>query len=232
VQLITFEMDRGEAYSSNLRYLRQQILRAHASDDTDPFIVRIEVPDQHSLTLDAYLRPDDVYIYGIGNRESEFYFNDTPAALLSKFRALSDGVRLKDNQRILGFGGHYKDMGSYARNFVAADAGDGIRINRGTIIAALTQLARWQKRQEISNREEETLRATSEARHLQLLILMISEAARFPEIEQTIANALDGTPDSPLKPEKIQDLTHDWANLSGKTDLKSLKRVAIRTKSR
>jgi hypothetical protein len=102
----------------------------------------------------------------------------------------------------------------------------------GSITAALTQLARWRRDQEISNRDKETSQPTSEARHLQPLILMISEAARFPEIEQTIANALDGTRDSPLKPEDIQKLTHQWGELSGRNDLESLKRVGIRTKSR
>jgi hypothetical protein len=33
---------------------------------------------------------------------------------------------------------------------------------------------------------------------------MSAEAARFPDIERTIENALDGTPDSPLTPQDIQ----------------------------
>jgi len=222
MQHIMFEMDRGEAYSSNLRYLRQQILQGRDRGVTEPFMINMTVPDQPGLTLDVFLRLDDVYIYGIGNRESEFYFNDTPSELLFKQRPLSDGLRIKDNQRLLGFGGHYSNLGSYAN----------LSINRGTITAALTQLARWRRDQEISNRDKETSQPTSEARHLQLLILMISEAARFPDIERTIANALDGTRDSPLTPQDIQKLTHEWGDLSSKSDLESYRKVAIRTKSR
>ena len=225
MQLIMFEMDRGEAYGSNLRYLRQQILLAHERSETEPFVVTMTVPGQPGLTLDAFLRPDDLYIYGIRNRQAEFYFNDTPSALLFKHRPLSDGLRIKDNQRLLGFGGHYSNLGSYARNFVAAGAGNGVPINRGSITAALTQLARWRQDQEISNRDKETSQPTSEARHLQLLTLMIAEAARFPDIERTIENALDGISDNPLTPQDIEELTHEWGKLSGK----DYRRVAIRT---
>ena len=52
-----FEMDRGEAYSSNLRYLRQQILRGGERGETEPFIVNMTVPDQPALTLDADPEP-------------------------------------------------------------------------------------------------------------------------------------------------------------------------------
>src|SRR5262249_12546869 len=158
----------------------------------------ITVPDQTRLTLDVFLRADDVYIYGIRNREpvriqdglqereTEFYFadahlppeipsmhrrpsdgqrpDDVPAEIPMHRRPPSDGQRPKPQRRVLGFSGPYIDLGSYAN----------LSINRGTITAALTQLAHWHLTQEISNRDNERRQPTSEARHLLLLILMIS----------------------------------------------------------
>jgi ribosome inactivating protein len=154
----------------------------------------------------SFCVPTIFYIFGIRNSHAEFYFNDTA------------GLRIMGDQRLLGFGGHYSNLGSYADQ----------SINRGTITAALTQIAHWRQDQEISNRSKETSQPTSEARHLLLLILMISEAARFFDIERTIANALDGSPDTPLTPQMIQTLTRQWGYLSRGGDYRQ---VAIRNLS-
>ena len=170
------------------------------------FTVTITVPNQSDLALNAFLRIDDLYIFGVENRHATFYFNDTP------------GLKLIANQRLLGFGGHYNDLGSYA----------SLTINRGAIIAALTQIAHWRKDQEISNRRKDRTDApqqTGEARHLLLLILLISEAARFFDIERTVANALNGIDNVPLDPPMIQRLTHEWGYLSSQGDYRQ---VAIR----
>jgi hypothetical protein len=200
-------MGRGDLYCTNMRYLRQQILLARERGaPTLQFIVSITVPDQPGLTLDAFLRVDNLYVFGIRSRHAAFYFND------------ATGLRIMGNQRLLGFGGHYSNLGSYA----------DLSINRGTIAVALTQIAHWRQDQEISNRGKETSQPTSEARHLLLLILMISEAARFFDIERTIANALDGRSNTPLTPQMIQTLTRQWAYLSREGNYRQ---VAIRNLS-
>lgn len=216
MQLILLDMDHsstcssGELYGINLRYLRQQILQARERKLPSQLIVRISVPDQPGLIIDAFVRVDNLYMFGIRNRHTAFYFNDTAA-----------GARLIGSQRLLGFSGHYIDLGSYTH----------LTINRGTIVAALTQLAHWGRDQEISNRRQDRSgvpQQSGEARHLLLLILMISEAARFFDIERTIANALNGAPDTPLTPPMIQSLTHQWGSLSREGDYRQ---VAIKNLS-
>ncbi|MBV8189375.1 MAG: hypothetical protein JOY64_10500 [Alphaproteobacteria bacterium] len=77
----------------------------------------------------------------------------------------------------------------------------------------MTNIAGWRQDQEISNRAKETSRPTAVARHLLLLILIISEAARFPDIERTITCALNYTQGG-LTPQQIYSLTHQWESLS------------------
>jgi hypothetical protein len=212
MQQILFDLDggagcsSGERYSINMRYLRQQILVARERRLPPHFTVTMPVPEQPALAVDAFMRVDNLYIFGLQNRQGVFYFNDTA------------GLKLIGNQRLFGFGGHYNDLGSYA----------DLAINRGTIAAALNQIAHWRRDQEISNRRKDRIgvpQQTGEARHLLLLILMISEAARFFDIERTVANALDGLDNTPLDPPGIQRLTHEWGYLSSQGDFQQ---VAIR----
>lgn len=213
MQQILFELDMGAAYRSgelygiNMRYLRQQILMARQSSAVSPyFAVKMPVPDQPALSVEAFLRVDNLYIFGLRNQHGVFYFNDNA------------GLKLIANQRLLGFSGHYSDLGSFA----------DLVISRSTIATALTQIAHWRLTQEISNRRKGQYgipQQSGEARHLLMLILMISEAARFFDIEKTVANALDGINNVPLRPLMIQQLTHEWGYLSSQGDYRQ---VAIR----
>jgi hypothetical protein len=88
-------------------------------------------------------------------------------------------------------------------------------------------LAQWHRDTLISNKEKDRFgeqQLTSAGRHLLMLILIVSEAARFFDIERTIAGALDNRPNTPLAPADIQRLTHEWDYLSR---LKDFRRVAI-----
>jgi hypothetical protein len=204
---IGFWTDTGEFYSVNMRYLRQQILRGRdkAEDGATSFVVRMPAPDEPETHVDAFMRAGDLYLYGFQNRHCGFYFKDNP------------GLRLIANQRLLGFSGHYSELGDYG----------ALSISRGAITAAITQLSRWRRDTAITNKEKDRFgvqQLTAAARHLLMLILMVSEAARFFEIERTIANALDGIRDTPLTPAMIQRLTHEWDSLSKAGDFR---RVAI-----
>ena len=55
-----------------------------------------------------------------------------------------------------------------------------------------------------------------------IVILMISEAARFFEVEQTVANALNSRPNTPLTPFGIEQLTHEWGQRSGEGDFRKV----------
>jgi hypothetical protein len=202
---IDFSTQTGEAYGVNMRFLRQQILKAREGSGHTEMSVRLPAPDAEAAQVDAFIRVKDVSLYGFQNRNCAFYFNDNA------------GLRLIGNQRLLGFSGHYNDLGDYA----------GLSITRGSINAAITQLAQWHRDTLISNKEKDRFgeqQLTSAGRHLLMLILIVSEAARFFDIERTIAGALDNRPNTPLAPADIQRLTHEWDYLSR---LKDFRRVAI-----
>lgn len=206
---IAFQIDGGpiypsnEFYSINMRYLRQQVLRARGRGGLAPtLIVTMPAPDLPEVSVDAFIRTDDLYLYGVQNRHAAFYFKDS-------------GLKLIGNQQLLGFTGHYKHLGSYA----------DLILNRGTITAAIGQISHWRSAGAVTSRRKDRYgvnHPTSEAGHLLILILMISEAARFFAIEQTVANALDGRQDTPLTPLAIEQLTHEWSQRSGADDFRQV----------
>jgi hypothetical protein len=204
---VDFWTYNGEVYGVNLRFLRQQILRAREQRDAEhvQLAVRMPAPETPSVYIDAFIRVSDLYLFGIQNRHCAFYFKDNP------------GMKLIGNQRLLGFTGHYNDLGDYG----------GLTVTRGAIEAAITQLGQWRRDSEITNKQKDRSgqqQLTATARHLLILVLMVSEAARFFQIEQTITNALDGRPNTPLTPLAVQELTHQWGYLS---KLNDFRRVAI-----
>jgi Ribosome inactivating protein len=200
---VTFQIDGGPIYSANMRYLRQQILLARDRGElASPLIVTMPAPDLPEVSVDAFLRLDDLYLYGVRNRHAEFYFADS-------------GPKLIGNQQLLGFTGHYNDLASYI----------DIAVNRGTITAAITQISQWRRADAITSRRKDRYgvnHPTSEVGHLLILILMTSEAARFFAIEQTVANALDHRPDTPLNAFAIEQLTHQWGRLSEANDFRQV----------
>ncbi len=199
---IAFQIDggpihgSGEYYSINMRYLRQQILRARDAGGGAPqLIVTMPAPDLPGVSVDAFIRTGDLYLYGVQNRRGAFYFKDYA------------GSKLIANQQLLGFTGHYNDLGSYA----------DLTLDRGAITAAIDQISRWRSADAVTSRQKDRFgvnHPTADARRLMILILMISEAARFFAIEQTVANALDGRPGTPLTGFEIERLTHEWGQRS------------------
>lgn len=188
-----------------MRYLRQQVLHArdHGSPLSAQFVVRMPAPDLPGSYIDAFLRASDLYVFGIGNRHAEFYFKD--------YR----GAKLIGNQQVLGFTGHYNDLGSYA----------ALSVDRSAINTAISQLSYWRRAGDIANKQKDRCGAqqlTPAARHLMIAILVTAEAVRFFKIEETVANALDGRPNAPLDPLRVEDLTHNWAKLSKANDFRQV----------
>lgn len=152
--------------------------------------------DVSGCEVSLLIRVSNLYFIGVKNAQATFYFKD-----------LSPG-RLIDNQVLLGFGGNYNDLGK----FVSLP-----RLEQAAFVSAVEAASRWTKAKPPSNvvkdRSGQNQRSP-DARHLLRLLLATSEAARFPNIGLTVANALRGQRDSPLTLAQIDQLVNDWENLS------------------
>jgi hypothetical protein len=197
------ETRTGELYGVNMRHLRQVILRARERPGATHVRTRVRAPYTEEAFVDAVLRTDDLYVVCVGNRNGEFYFKD------------HTGPKLVANQTLLGFTGHYNDLGSYA----------ALAVTAATIENAIANISRWHPTTALTSRVKDRYgqnQITPEMGYLLLLILMVSEAARFFEIEQTIANALDGRPNTPLSPAKIEECVHEWEARSRRNDFRTV----------
>jgi hypothetical protein len=191
-------------HSRGLRTLRELVGHGRERDAwlvserrAGPLPEMISVWLEAPLTVGAVtviLRTSDVYVIGVANDHAAFYFKDTPPG------------RLIANQVLLGFTGHYKDLGAYV------SLG---RLDKGRFDAAV---ARWTSATKISNviKSAKGQEQSPEARHLLALILVTAESARFLSIGLTVANALDGGPDSPLTLADIDQRVHDWEKQSAR----------------
>lgn len=156
--------------------------------------VQVNAPYTPNTRISVYLRTHDLYVIGVENQRAAFYFFDT---LIEKVIA---------QQVTLGFTGHYDDLGS----FVSIGKLTGARID-----AAVAAIAAWTPSTVISSRVSTgPLRSQTQSeavRHLLVLILVLAEAARFPEVSATVRNAIGGTANTPLALAAIDSLVHEWA---------------------
>ncbi len=192
-------------YWRGLRGLREIVRAGREREDrqatgsgtvasTEMIKLRFDSPSEVSLLI----RVSDVYVIGVENAEATFYFSD------------SGPGRLIDNQVLLGFGGHYKYLGE----FVSLGS-----LEKPKFEAAVQAASRWTRANPPSSliKDRGGQKQSADARHLLTLILGTSEAARFPDIGVTVANALFGRRDRPLTLAQIDRLVNRWGELSGQS---------------
>lgn len=169
----------------------------------EPVDVELMAPLTPGATIHARLRSSDLYLTSLHNGTAGFYFKGAPVSL---------PARTQETQVMLGFTDHYKDLGAFV------SLGD---ITMGRIDAAIAAIATWREETNLSSRESRGNLGTvqSEAvRHILLLCLILSEAARFHRVAETVENALGGTKNTPLTLGEIDRLTRDWGRLSAAGD--------------
>jgi hypothetical protein len=196
-----FETRTGECYGVNIRHFRQVILRSRNQSTAAHLRARVRAPYTADAYVDAVVRTDDLYVVSMGNRNGEFFFKD------------HTGPKLVTNQTLLGFTGHYNDLGSYG----------ALTLDAATIDNAIGNISRRRSTDRLTSRVKDRYgehQTTPEAGYLLTLILMASEGARFYDVEKTVANALDGQPNTPLDPAAIATLVHEWEARSRQNDFR------------
>jgi hypothetical protein len=163
--------------------------------------VQIHAPYTPDTQINVYLRTCDLYVIGVENKRAAFYFSDSLMG------------RMIGQQVMLGFTGHYSDLGS----FVSIG-----KLNTARIDAAVAAIAAWTPSTVISSRvstlPHRSQNQSEDVRHLLVLILILAEAARFHEVSATVRNAIAGTADTPLTLAAIDALVHEWGKRSASDD--------------
>ena len=195
--------ETGELYRINMRHLRKVILLARQRPGVSHVRTRVRAPFSADAHVDAVLRIDDLYVVSVANRSGEFFFKDGgyPNAIGA--------------QTMLGFTGHYKDLGSYT----------DLPVTSASIDNAIANIARWRPSSTLTSRIKDRhgkQQITPEMGYLLTLILMVSEAARFFNIETTVANALDGQPNTPLNAAAVETLVHEWEVRSRRNEFRTV----------
>ena len=93
--------------------------------------VQVHAPYTPDTQINVYLRTSDLYVIGVENKRTVFYFSDT---LMGK---------MIGQQVMLGFTGHYSDLG----NFVSIR-----KLTPARIYAAVAVIAAWTQSTVISSR--------------------------------------------------------------------------------
>lgn len=163
--------------------------------------VKIHAPYTPDTQINVYLRTCDLYVVGVENKRAAFYFADSLMG------------RMIGQQVLLGFTGHYSDLG----NFVSIG-----KLNAARIDAAVAAIAAWTQSTVISSRvstsPHRSQNQSEDVRHLLVLILILAEAARFHKVSATVRNAIAGTTDTPLSLAAIDTLVHKWGKKSASGD--------------
>ena len=190
---IDINLTSGERYYWSMGWLRKDVTTRHEFGPL-PLMVHLHAPDNPDKTTTALMRPRDLYIIGVRNKLAnnfyDIYFNDYTGA---KF------VGIKNSN--LPFSGHYKDLGPYS----------SLSISRGAIERAISAIAGWKNGDDIKSKKDD--KQSAEAKHLLMLVLIISEAARYWQIEVAIGEALDGKAIS-FNNDAVQDMANDWSGRS------------------
>jgi hypothetical protein len=194
--LITLLTTNGSVFLTNNAALRQYVMRWRAKEVTeDPLRVRVTAPSSEEVYVDALMRMSDLYLVGIENEHCGFYFKDSPLG------------KRHGNQCMLGFTGHYSDLGFYR----------DIELTAGRIEAAIAHLSHWRKESAITNwirNERGHEKMTADATSLLILVLIVSEATRFRDIWKTVGNTLDNKLNTPLTMAQIDEKVRRWGELS------------------
>lgn len=198
----------GRTYERGIHILRDVVFSGRERDirlgqQTWPADARelvtlhLDAPLTPNASIRARIRTADLYLTSVHNGRAGFYFKD---------HAPCQAGRLQENQVLLGFGSHYNDLGS----FESLGA-----ITVGRVDAAIAAIARWSDAPTSREaRADGTRIQAAAARHLLLLCLVASEAARSDPIFLTVRNALDGVPNQPLTLAQVDRQARDWDRLS------------------
>jgi hypothetical protein len=163
--------------------------------------VQVHAPYTPNTHINVHLRTSDLYVIGVENERAAFYFSDT---LLGK---------IIGRQIVLGFTGHYSDLGS----FISIG-----KLTPARMDAAVAAIAAWTQSTTISSRvsasPQRSQVQSEEVRHLLVMILILAEAARFHEVSATVGNAIAGLANTPLSLAAIDSLIHEWGKRSASPD--------------
>jgi len=175
--------------------------------------VRVYLPAPYTprAQIHVHLRTRDAYVIGVENERAAFYFSDSLFG------------RLIVQQVMLGFSGHYSDLGSFA------SIG---QVTAARIDAAVAAIAGWTPSTVITSRvstaPHRSQLQSEQVRHLLVLILVLAEAARFHDVLASVKNAIDGHPDTPLTLAAIDSLVHEWGQRSASADAVGLAVRSVR----
>lgn len=191
---IDFDLTSGARYFQDMGWLRKELITHRENPNKPgglPLMVGVHAPDNWDKTITALMQPRDLYLVGVKNQFGAIYFKDYAGAKLA-------GIQTS----ILGFTGHYKDLGSYS----------SLSISRGAIEEAISAIAEWKSAKGIISKKTvgDLEKTTPEAKYLLMMVLIIAEAARFWQIEKVIGEALDDEVIS-LGNDAIQDMVNDWS---------------------
>ncbi|MGK5640075.1 ribosome-inactivating family protein [Streptomyces sp. URMC 126] len=151
-----------------------------------------------------WINPSNLYIWGFSNeRGTTYQFNDINGALAGRLRETTDPRPDVDmNVQTLNFGSNYNSLTG-----TAGRGREAMTISYNDIRASLVQLAT------VNNPNSGNERQNT-ARSLSLVIQMLSEAARFNDVEGTFRTAMGTWEFQYGLPHQQQELENSWDSLS------------------
>lgn len=139
--MITLPTATGLSYRNNMAALRQAVLqeRATASGGLSTLRVHVLSPYSEDVYVDCILLLSNLYLVAIENRHGVFCFPDHPFG------------KTHGQQKILGFGGGYTDLGRYRD--LDPDDREGLSI--GAVNSAISHVSKWTTSTTITNRTKD-----------------------------------------------------------------------------
>ncbi|GAA2726079.1 MULTISPECIES: ribosome-inactivating family protein [Streptomyces] len=167
--------------------------------------VTLGAPDDRHVRREAsfWINPANLYVWGFSNENGITYqFNDINGALRTRMaETTTPAPGVNTDVRTLNFGSNYNSLSGTANR-----GRENMPISWNDIRASIVQLATADNPSSGSQRE-------NTARSLSLMIQMLSEAARFNDVEGTFRAAM-GTWGVQHLPQQQQELENAWAALS------------------
>jgi hypothetical protein len=169
----------------------------------EPVQVRLNAPYTPEAHVLVRLNTANLYVSSVHSTQAGFYFRVDNAPPL---------IKTQEDQVILGFSGHYNDLG----RFVSLG-----RLTPGSIDGAIASIGAWERTTEISNvRKTATGKdvQSDQARQLLAICLLVAESTRFFPVAEYVERCLDGNASEGLSLGEIDSLVRKWEQQSRDPD--------------